>query len=434
MHAGEHKKRHRTDIHQSGPWYRGLRPFVDLSAGLSYRRTQITGLSNIPEDGAVIFAPNHSNALMDALCVLRTRKAPTVFGARADMFENPVFARILHFLKIIPMVRKRDGIRKVLRNLDIIEDIVEVLDEGVSFCMFPEGTHRTKHSLLPIGKGVFRIAITAARRLGKPVYVVPVGLEYSDYYRFMGTSLLQFGEAIDVSGFLAEHPEDGEAALYRGLTSMLQERISGLFTYLPDDGNYDAAWAYTKFATAGRRRGALTARLAENRRAAAAAAAPGMDEKLRLASELDEAIHKARISVLSFGHPGWKHFIFKVFGLLFWIPLLLVSFVAALPTITVSEGLILKGKVGDAAFYNSVRCVVLCLFMPILFVLWLLLGLLTFRIGVCLSLLLAIVVATLAYPAFHLSLEWLRVWLSDLRLLSRKDLTDAFIRFRNMII
>jgi hypothetical protein len=214
---------------------------------------------------------------------------------------------------------------------------------------------------------------------------------------------------------------------------MLQERMTGLFTYLPDDGNYDAAWSYVKFATTGRRHGALTDRLEENRRAAAAAAEPGMAGKLRLASELDEAIHKARISVLSFGHPGWKHFILKTLGLLFWIPLLLVSFVAALPSLTVSEGLILKGKVGDAAFYNSIRCAVLCLFMPILFVIWLLLGLLTFRIGLCLSLLLAIAVAILAYPAFHLSLEWLRVWLSDLRLLFRKDLVEAFDRFRNMI-
>ena len=36
----------------------------------AYSEISIVGKENIPTDGAVIFAPNHTNALMDALSVL----------------------------------------------------------------------------------------------------------------------------------------------------------------------------------------------------------------------------------------------------------------------------------------------------------------------------------------------------------------------------
>ena len=54
---------------------------------------------------------------MDAMVILRTRKEPTVYGARADLFQTPILAKLLAFLKIVPMVRKRDGVRKVLQKL-----------------------------------------------------------------------------------------------------------------------------------------------------------------------------------------------------------------------------------------------------------------------------------------------------------------------------
>ena len=180
-------KKIRTRIHRNGHRYRFVHVHGDLCTYLSYRKIQVTGLENVPKDGAVMLAPNHSNALMDAMVILRTRRTPTVFGARADLFGNPVVAKLLTFLKILPMVRKRDGLRNVLRNVDIQEDILEVMEDGVPFCMFAEGTHRAKHSLLPVGKGIFRIAIDAARRFDKPVYVVPVGLDYSDYFRCRST-------------------------------------------------------------------------------------------------------------------------------------------------------------------------------------------------------------------------------------------------------
>jgi len=422
-------KHRRTRIHRNGRRYRLVRFHGDLCTWLSYRKVQVTGLENIPKDGAVILVPNHSNALMDAMVVLRTRKEPTVFGARADLFETPIVAKMLTFLKILPMVRKRDGVRNVIKNLDIQEDIITVLEDNVPFCMFAEGTHRAKHSLLPVNKGVFRIAVAALQRFDKPVYVVPVGLDYSDYFRYSGTSLTQFGEPVNVKEYIAAHPEAGDAELYRGMTNLLRERMTELFTYIPDDENYDGVWAYTKLATVGKRRGALTERLAANRRAAASvqpADAPGNAEKISAALELDKKLHDAGISVLSLGNGGLGRFLLKTLLLLVWLPFQLFSGVWALLQIAPAEYMIKAGIIKDEAFYNSFRYGLYSLVYPLTLILWTLLGTFVFHCGFWVSLVASIIITYLAFPVFYRGLEWYRVWLSDLKLLFRKDIKEQF--------
>ena len=331
------------------------------------------------------------------------------------------------------MVRRRDGVREVLRNLDIQEDIITVLEDGVPFCMFAEGTHRAKHSLLPVGKGVFRIAVAAAQRFEKPVYVVPVGIEYSDYFRYSGTSLVQFGEPINVTEYVTSRPEAGDAELYRGLTALLRERMSELFTYIPDDENYDGVWAYTKLATVGRRRGALTERLAVNRQAVASvqpADAPGNAEKLSAALELDRKLHAAGISVLSLAGGGLGRFLLKTLCLLVWLPFQLFFGIWALLQIGSAEYMIKALIIKDEAFYNSFRYGLYSLGFPLTLILWTLLGTFVFHCGFWLSLVASIVITYLAFPAFYRGLEEYRLWVSDLKLLFRKDLKDAFRKFK----
>ena len=53
-----------------------------------YRKIIVLGLENINPGDHLIFAPNHQNALMDALAVLFTHKGQPVFLARADIFKK----------------------------------------------------------------------------------------------------------------------------------------------------------------------------------------------------------------------------------------------------------------------------------------------------------------------------------------------------------
>ncbi len=215
--------------------YRFLRPYVDLSTRLSYRSFKLSG--SLPADGAVFIAPNHTGTLMDALVVLASRRAGTAFGARADIFRKERTARILHWLKIVPMVRARDGIREVQRNRDTMEVVDDILAHGMPFCMFPEGRHNPMHSLLPLQKGIARMAFASAEV--RQTYIVPTGIEYDDFFHYRATCVLRYGEPIDVNAFLSGHADLSEADRYKVLLEELSDRIKGLILYIPDDEHYE---------------------------------------------------------------------------------------------------------------------------------------------------------------------------------------------------
>ena len=114
--------------------YAFLRHYVDFMLRMAYRRIKYVGLEKVPADGAVIYAPNHTNALMDALVILAMDRKQKVFVARADIFRNPKVAKILRFLKIMPIMRIRDGMDEVRKNTEIIHKSVDVLLDKVPFC------------------------------------------------------------------------------------------------------------------------------------------------------------------------------------------------------------------------------------------------------------------------------------------------------------
>ena len=235
-------------IYQDDWKYTLAKPWVESNVRHSYRKCQIHGQENIPGDGAVLIAPNHCNTLLDALVMLRAYEKPTVFGARADIFKKPLIAKFMYFARILPMVRQRDGLRNVLKNKDTQEIIVEILENNVRFCMFPEGTHRPKHSLQTLGKGIFRAALAANEKFGteKPIYIVPAGIEYGDYFRYRSTSLVNFGKPINVTEFIKGLDLDNEAQIMDALRKELSSRMAELFTYFAFDENYEEKWALTK--------------------------------------------------------------------------------------------------------------------------------------------------------------------------------------------
>jgi hypothetical protein len=142
------------------------------------------------------------------------------------------------------MARIRDGAQSVLRNLETFAEVDEVLAHGVPFCIFPEGRHRPMHSLLPIGKGVARIAFASAAK--RQTYVVPTGIENGSFFRYRYPNTVTFGDPIDVNAFLKAHEGCTENETFLAFRQELGKQISSLITYIPDDENYEAAWEAVK--------------------------------------------------------------------------------------------------------------------------------------------------------------------------------------------
>ena len=79
----------RKHIYDNDWRYSLLRTYwTDWAIKHSYRKYEVHGEENIPEDGAVIFCPNHCNTLMDALVVLRANKDKMVLAQELTFSEN----------------------------------------------------------------------------------------------------------------------------------------------------------------------------------------------------------------------------------------------------------------------------------------------------------------------------------------------------------
>ena len=350
----------KNKIYEKNLGYTLLKPIVDWNLRHSYRRVEVQGYENIPYDGALLFTPNHCNTLMDALVMLRANKGTTVFGARADMFKRPFIAKIMYFLRILPMARQRDGLRNVLKNYETTDTIVEILENDVAFCMYPEGRHRPAHSLLPLGKGAFRATLAANAKFGdrKPIYIVPVGIEYGDYFRYRSTSLVTYGNAMNITEFVKSLEVENEAQMMEPMRQELTKRMSGLITYIKDDEDYEGKWELTKILNLGVR-GRLSARLAANRETVAAIedAYEKHPEEMKALIEKTERFSKARrkagISIYSFSAScGLCRVLWKSIVALIGLPYYIASAFASMP-MWILETLI-RGKIKDKAFRNTV--------------------------------------------------------------------------------
>jgi len=212
---------HMAKIWQKDIKYFILRPFVDWCTKRNYTCIKVEGFEKLPKNAAVILTPNHCNSLMDALVVLQSNPGPSAFGARADIFKNKSAAKFLRFLKIVPLARIRDGAAAVKTNLDVFDEIVDIIDHDVPFCLYGEGTHHASHNVMPIKKGIWRIAELAQEKLDKPVYVVPMGIDYKFFFRIPGPVEVRYGDPIKFSDV---YP-DGPIKFSQNLHEKIQELV-----------------------------------------------------------------------------------------------------------------------------------------------------------------------------------------------------------------
>ena len=426
----------RKNIYDKDLGYTILKPIVDWNTKHSYRKIEVTGKENIPTDGAVIIAPNHCNTLMDALVILQAFKDESVFGARADIFNKPFIAKIMTFVRILPMVRQRDGLRNVLKNNETQEIIVDTLENKVRFCMYPEGRHRPAHSLQTLGKGTFRAALAANSKFGDkmPVYIVPTGIEYGDYFRYRSTCLITFGEAINVTEFVKGLNVENEVQMIEPLRKELASRMSKLITFIKDDEQLYNKWALTKMLAADKglrygdfgrslHKGMLANReIVADIEKACEDKPEEMEKLLEKVAEFDKKRRKKGISIYSFRKKNEAlNAVGKAFAALIGLPYWIFSAIVSSPMWLTYN--LLRSKTRDKAFHNTVGFGVKLALGTILLIIYAILAfcLLSWPYALALTLL-----TIPSYSYFFDYLEGMRRYISDLKLLGEKKLRGKF--------
>lgn len=157
-----------------------------------YRPTAI-GIENIPDDGPVIFAGNHRHAF-DPVVVMTHTKRLVHYMAKESLFKG------LHGI-----IFKNIGLIKVYRtknNPEAVQTAVELLKQGGTLGIFPEGTrNKTEEELLKFKHGTVKIAKEADSK------IVPFAIK-GEYKLFRKKLIIEFGKPIDVSDMEIDEAND----------------------------------------------------------------------------------------------------------------------------------------------------------------------------------------------------------------------------------
>jgi 1-acyl-sn-glycerol-3-phosphate acyltransferase len=206
-----------------------------------YRKVIVLGLENINPKSHLIFAPNHQNALMDALAVLFTHRGQPVFLARADIFKKKLLASFLYFLKILPVYRMRDGFASLKGNDEIFIKTIDVLKNKNGLVILPEGDHAGFRRLRQLKKGICRVAFQSDEATGfrLNIKIIPVGIEFSNYSRFRQVLTVVYGKPVEISEFYELYRENPERAL-NALRNKLSDEMKSNMVHIESEEDYEA--------------------------------------------------------------------------------------------------------------------------------------------------------------------------------------------------
>jgi len=340
-----------------------------------YRKIEVSHQERVPQKGAIVFAGNHQNALMDALALLFSAKRTIVFLARADIFKKNFVAEMLYFLRILPVFRPRDGHSEVKKNQETFDKTTEVLEKNMGLAIFPEGTHVDKHSLTTLKKGFARIVYQTeeGNDFNMDIKIVPVGILYSNYQDCQSVLSINYGEPISLSKYYQlyqEHP----AKAYNKAAEDLSQAIKKYMVHIEDDKYYESIdFLQTNFQTS-----ILGGKKYKNRIEAGQEAVSKIVKVQEDKPSSFEAIHHATSKFLSlstmmtpkqrslFIH--WNSSEFAVQALLFilLLPVLFWAYAVLFFPVLISK--ISTIPIQDTQFKSTIKFVVTLIVFPLFFI------------------------------------------------------------------
>jgi 1-acyl-sn-glycerol-3-phosphate acyltransferase len=145
---------------------------------------KIIGKENIPQEGKIIIAGNHT-ANLDCILLISSTKREIHFLAKKELFEGPKKIIFSH-LGLIPVDRQK----KSHNSLVLAENY---LNNNKVIGIFPEGTfHKEKGTLLPFKIGAVKMASDTNAK------IVPFNIQ--GQYHILSKSLkIVFGKPISIS-------------------------------------------------------------------------------------------------------------------------------------------------------------------------------------------------------------------------------------------
>ncbi len=186
-------------------FYYLVRPLARLGTYLFFQKIYFANENRIPRDKPVILAINHPTGFMEPIIMAVLLKKPLHFLVRGDFFSKKIYGALLRALHMIPIFRMRDttGFSGVKSNFSTFEACYAGLKSGKIIMIFPEGRTVLEKRLRPLQRGLVRIAFGTLERYPEleDLYIVPVGVNFTDGERPRGKVMINFGEPLSARSF-----------------------------------------------------------------------------------------------------------------------------------------------------------------------------------------------------------------------------------------
>ena len=129
--------------------YRILRPLINILIKLLFRPKYI-GLNNIPKEGKIVLAGNHTH-IFDPLLIISSTKRTVHFLAKEELYKG-LKGFIFKNMGIIPVNRK-------IHDKEALSKAEEFLNKNACIGVFPEATiNKTKDTVMPFKIGAVKMS------------------------------------------------------------------------------------------------------------------------------------------------------------------------------------------------------------------------------------------------------------------------------------
>ncbi|MCE7057337.1 1-acyl-sn-glycerol-3-phosphate acyltransferase [Algoriphagus sp. AGSA1] len=204
-----------------------LRLLVKVALKGYFRTIVVDGKENIPKNVPVILVANHQNALIDPLLLATHTTLNPYFLTRASVFKKSFVAKMLNFIRMLPVYRVRDGFATIQQNQGTFDQTYEVLRKNGTVIIFAEGSHSLIRNLRPLSKGFTRMAFGLKEKYPETTPVIlPVALDFSAHKRSGSKARLTFGKII---------PVDMPPSKSGLLTKSVEKAVKNLVVEIPEE-------------------------------------------------------------------------------------------------------------------------------------------------------------------------------------------------------
>lgn len=170
--------------------YRILRPIIKYFMKIFYR-PKIIGMENIPKEGRIILAGNHTN-IFDCLLLISSTKRSIHFLAKDELWKG-IKKILFSNLGLIPVNRRQ-------KDHKALETAYSYLREEELIGIFPEGTIG-KNRILPFKMGAVKMASVTNTK------IVPFAIT-GKYRIFFNDLKIVFGKQIKINNKELEKEND----------------------------------------------------------------------------------------------------------------------------------------------------------------------------------------------------------------------------------